>query len=134
MSKDKGWYEGRERQPLEFHMLMVTEIAEASEEVRNKKPSTYVVWEGNEVEPDGSINRLNRGNLSSPDGKEMKEQAYWDESLGIAKPEGEAVELADAVIRIGDYFAMRGWDLEAVVKLKMNYNATRPHRHGGKAL
>jgi len=48
------------------------------------------------------------------------------------KPEGEAVELADAVIRIADYFGKKNWDLEAVIKKKMAYNASRPHRHGGK--
>ena len=47
------------------------------------------------------------------------------------KPEGEAVELADAVIRIADYFGLKGWDLDGVVKLKMKYNESRPHRHGG---
>lgn len=50
------------------------------------------------------------------------------------KPEGEAVELADAVIRIMDYFAYRGWDLEWIIKEKFEYNMTRPYRHGGKKL
>ena len=48
------------------------------------------------------------------------------------KPEGEAVELVDAVIRIADYFQAKGWDLKAVVREKMAFNATRPYRHGGK--
>lgn len=51
-----------------------------------------------------------------------------------AKPEGEAVELADAVIRIADYFGAKGWDLEAIVKAKLEFNRTRPYRHGGKAV
>jgi hypothetical protein len=48
------------------------------------------------------------------------------------KPEGELVELADAVIRIADYCESKGWDLEKALQLKMNYNDTRPFRHGGK--
>jgi len=48
------------------------------------------------------------------------------------KPEGEAVELADAVIRIADYFGKMGWDLEQTLKTKIQYNASRPYRHGGK--
>jgi len=48
------------------------------------------------------------------------------------KPEGEAVELADCMIRIMDYFEQRGWDLEHVINLKHEYNKTRPLRHGGK--
>ena len=48
------------------------------------------------------------------------------------KPEGEAVELADAVIRIMDYFGSKGWSLADVMDEKAAYNSTRPHRHGGK--
>jgi len=48
------------------------------------------------------------------------------------KPEGEAIELADAVIRILDYCEFRGFDLTQAIGIKMEYNQTRPHRHGGK--
>lgn len=50
------------------------------------------------------------------------------------KPEGFGVELADAVIRI---FDLAGWlniDLAELIKIKMEYNETRPYRHGGKKL
>lgn len=48
------------------------------------------------------------------------------------KPEGFGVELADAVIRIADLAEKCGLDLGALIRLKMRYNATRPHRHGKK--
>lgn len=48
------------------------------------------------------------------------------------KPEGIPAELADVVIRIGDLCGALGIDLQAAVAQKMAYNATRPHRHGGK--
>ncbi len=48
------------------------------------------------------------------------------------KPEGFGVELADAVIRIFDLAGYLKIDLERLIRLKMDYNATRPHRHGGK--
>ena len=48
------------------------------------------------------------------------------------KPEGVAVELADAVIRIMDIFETEGWDLETVLAEKVSYNDTRSHRHGRK--
>ena len=48
------------------------------------------------------------------------------------KPEGEAVELVDAVIRIMDYFGRKKWNLAGILLAKMAYNAKRPHRHGGK--
>jgi len=48
------------------------------------------------------------------------------------KPVGFAVELADTLIRICDLAESAGIDLNAALKIKMNYNATRPWRHGGK--
>jgi transcriptional regulator with XRE-family HTH domain len=50
------------------------------------------------------------------------------------KPEGVAVEMADCVIRILDWFASEGLDVEAIIGRKHAYNKTRPHRHGGKRL
>lgn len=48
------------------------------------------------------------------------------------KPEGFAVELADAVIRILDLCGYLRIDLESEIELKHNYNTTRPYRHGDK--
>lgn len=45
------------------------------------------------------------------------------------KPEGYATELADAVIRIADLCGHMGIDLDAVIRAKMEYNATRPYKH-----
>lgn len=50
------------------------------------------------------------------------------------KPEGAAIELADAVIRILDMAEHYGIDLQKMLWMKMEYNRTRPLRHGGKAL
>ena len=49
------------------------------------------------------------------------------------KPIGFPIELADCVIRIADLCAALGIDLEAALLTKMDYNDTRPHRHGNKA-
>lgn len=50
------------------------------------------------------------------------------------KPEGFWVEIADAVIRIADLAGSCGAAAELVeaVQVKHHYNASRPHRHGGK--
>lgn len=50
------------------------------------------------------------------------------------KPCGIPVELADTVIRIFDTCGDLGIDLETAIQIKMDYNATRPIRHGGKKL
>lgn len=49
-----------------------------------------------------------------------------------AKPEGIPIELADEVIRILHFCDKYGIDLDAMIEKKMEYNQTRPYRHGGK--
>jgi len=174
----KGWWETFEngdvqvRPSREIRMLMVTEIAEASEEVRGGKAPMY--W-------------------NTPTGVVRWEDVGLGSNLSVGtelqKPEGEAVELIDCVIRIMDYFgackwnleehmsdsyhlpdrerplethmdivsmismaygddeekmlgrvvkvikeyfARKDWDFETVLKGKIQYNETRPYRHGGK--
>lgn len=51
---------------------------------------------------------------------------------GDGKPEGFPSELADIVIRVMDLAGAMGINLEQEMRLKMRYNETRAHRHGGK--
>jgi len=48
------------------------------------------------------------------------------------KPEGFGVELADVFIRLMDMSNALGIDMEKMVQVKMDYNSTRPYRHGNK--
>lgn len=50
------------------------------------------------------------------------------------KPEGVPAELADVIIRVCEFCQHQGIDLEDAVKVKMEYNATRPYKHGGKKI
>ena len=50
------------------------------------------------------------------------------------KPLGFPIELADIIIRVLDTAEVLGIDMEAEISTKMAYNATRDHRHGGRAL
>lgn len=95
LAVEKGWYSSHypRRTELEAHMLIVSEIAEATECVRKGTADFYI-----------------------------------DTRTG--KPEGEAVELADAIIRILDYAEEQGMDLIGAMLVKHDYNKTRPFRHG----
>lgn len=98
------------RSPLDIHALITSEIAEATEEARKGNPDVYQ-W--------------------SEDGSQMIffKQDDWRDDL---KPEGEAIELADAIIRILDYAGSKNWDMQTIIEAKMKYNDTRSYRHGGK--
>lgn len=104
LAAEKGWW-SNERTAPELHMLMVTEIAEATEEARKGSEPVYFEKSG------------------APKGMEIPEGE---------KPEGELIELADCVIRIMDYCGKKRWNLENAIKIKHEYNKTRPVRHGGK--
>lgn len=57
---------------------------------------------------------------------------WYRESDG--KPEGLAAELADVFIRIAEFSRDRDIPLEEAIRVKLVFNKTRPHRHGGKKL
>lgn len=56
------------------------------------------------------------------------EPLVWVDDSG--KPEGVAVEYADLIIRVLHWAAIHGVDMGVLVLQKMEYNDTRPYRHG----
>ena len=48
------------------------------------------------------------------------------------KPEGIGIELMDCIIRILDYCEYMHFDVETALKMKHEYNITRPWKHGKK--
>jgi hypothetical protein len=63
-------------------------------------------------------------------------EAYRDDDVPLRmegrKPVGQAVEIIDAIIRSLETLKHRFPDLnvDEVMRLKMAYNRTRPHKHG----
>lgn len=184
-NRAKGFWE-KPRSSDTLMMLVITEIAEATEAVRaNLPPVCLMNDEGKAIA------------IEVPD---INSFTYINgETKTFKKPEGEAVELVDALVRILDvigseninvdlemplvrdqvaaqelweklpneaparhlafvravdavpksgifrnltlagnigvyesYFKLNGWDLEKIIQLKLAYNRTRDHRHGGK--
>ena len=103
--------------------LIHSELSEALEEHRQGKPMLY--FEKNRCKESGGI--------CIPDAQdECPENPEECGCFILGKPEGIAVELADAVIRIADLCGALGIDLEEVIAEKMKYNEGRPYRHGKK--
>jgi NTP pyrophosphatase (non-canonical NTP hydrolase) len=62
---------------------------------------------------------------------EAERRSVKDHVTPEGKPEGPASEAADVFLRLADYCAWRGIDLESAVEKKHEYNKVRKHRHGG---
>lgn len=105
LAKEKGWHDVP-RSPLEALCLIHSEISEACEEYRKPLYGPTAIYRSF-VPP------------TEVDGPR-------------AKPEGFPIELADAVIRIADLCGELGIDLEEAIRIKHEYNKTRPYRHGKK--
>jgi NTP pyrophosphatase (non-canonical NTP hydrolase) len=81
----------------------------------------------------GTMIALIHSELSEALEEARSERGYETWYSDGGKPEGVPAELADVVIRVFDTAEMYGIDIEGAIFEKMEYNAGRSHRHGGKA-
>lgn len=131
----KGWWESS-RDFAHVNMLVVDEIAEAVEEWRTHLLSDERFIYGNYAGDCFILfNQDNGGfDLVKISGEGQREMLTRNVNFPAdLKPEGIATECADAIIRIADYCGYWKIPLAQAIVLKMEYNATRPHRHGRKA-
>lgn len=114
-AKAHGWWPDGEKPNFgEKIALMHTELSEAFEEWRNGVPLDEVYA----TIKDGTTGQMYR----STDPVFMQGE----------KPEGVPIELADVIIRIFDLCGHFKIDLEKAITMKLEYNRSRPYRHGGK--
>lgn len=109
-AKSKGWW-NEPRNTLALHMLMVTEIAEASEAYRKNEPS---LWFENDGKPCGEASEIVDTIIRCLDYMQYRKEKAADGETGTN-------------VDISEY-----WDIEYIMELKHKYNETRPYRHGGK--
>lgn len=112
---EHGWWD-EPRTFGEIIALFHSELSEALEEYRKgQKPhEIYANYVGEK-----NVYKLEYGDV-------IQTAGY--------KPEGIPIELADCIIRILDYCGKEGIDIEEAVRIKHEYNKTRPYRHGGKKI
>jgi NTP pyrophosphatase (non-canonical NTP hydrolase) len=112
---DKGFWEEPVRTFGDQIALMHSELSEALEEFRDHGASSIdCVYTHVEIDPHN-----------------MKKIFVLEKGK---KLEGVAVEFADVIIRIADTCEHYGIPLEFAIEKKMDYNRTRPHKHGGKVI
>lgn len=125
---EHGWWD-EPRTFGEIVALCHSELSEALEEFRAGRP---MVWKECFAKDPVDSDTVWCG---APETQECysllkdKECEYRGE-----KPEGIAVEMADCIIRILDWAGKEKIDMDAIIRQKMEYNKTRPYRHGGKVL
>lgn len=120
-----GWWE-EERTFGEIVALCHSELSEALEEYRNEKEMLYC--ENKYCKDENG--RFRTSLISCQECFEIALSARVE----LNKPEGIATEMADCIIRILDWCGHEGIDIDQIIKIKMEYNKTRPYRHGGKQL
>lgn len=62
----------------------------------------------------------------------LPQEIYY--SANGKSAQGIPVELADVILRILDYCAYAGIDIETWLEKKNEYNRLRPYKHGGKKI
>ena len=117
-----GWW-GEDRPFSEQIALMHSELSEALEEYRDGRGLDEVYYYCE------LSNKKIKGDEETAWGCEKQPDCNGCE---YGKPEGIPIELADVIIRIADTCGRYGIDLEYAIKIKMEYNKTRPYKHGKK--
>lgn len=108
-AKDHGWWD----EPRSFGDIIAlchSELSEALEEYRADRPMVYA-------------RDIVTHEICEP-----------DRMIPEDKPEGIAVEMIDCVIRVLDWCGHENIDIESILRLKHEYNKTRPYKHGGKVM
>lgn len=118
MAHSKGWYESQLeylRKGMDFGIEGKMQEDDFKDEIELAQDGTRIALMHSELSE--ALEGLRRGNGHSyhiPDFSAVEE------------------EFADVIIRIMDVSQERGWKVAEALIAKMEFNATRPQRHGGK--
>jgi len=132
IAQTHGWWDTADdcNVPTKLALAAGELVGEALETFRANKMELYYQYKNPET---GKLQRI------TPEihAEMLRQEAALQEGQrqykqGDFKPAGFGIELADAIIRIGDLAEWLDIDLQQMVHIKQNFNRTRPMRHGGK--
>jgi hypothetical protein len=152
MAVEKGWWEG-ERSAVECRVNFHAELSEAWEEYRCGRMATWyadsasVLRSGGVPKPEGFWVEI--GDLLIRIADYVGSRKTGVRPCGVMDHRGAALESVSVMIWdlhslvaeqefLGavevceDFASFHNVDLYAIIREKLRYNATRPHRHGGK--
>lgn len=156
---EKGWWD-EERTDNELVLLIDSELTEAFEEYRNNRP--YLYWRDAITEKIYYGNPPNEFNKPEGIAVELVDTVIRILDIFAARHIEPIVKkinidlqhdfidiishckqylfgwedfyVIEIVHLILSYFNKMGWDFECILKLKIEYNKTRPYKQGGKRL
>ncbi len=152
MAVDKGWWEG-ERPAVECWVNFHAELSEAWEEYRCGRMATWyadsvsVLRSGGVLKPEGFWVEI--GDLMIRIADYVGSRKTGVRPCGVVDYKGATLESVSVMIwdlhllvaeqeflgavEVCEHFAsFHNVDLWSIIREKLRYNATRPHRHGGK--
>jgi NTP pyrophosphatase (non-canonical NTP hydrolase) len=119
----KGFYDDGKKNFGELLMLVVSELGEALEAMRKRRFSN---WEKEATD----YNEILK-NVTNVSGDELEKQLIARrESFSVNIKDTVEDEIADAIIRLFDVCGYYEIDIEKQIRAKLEFNTTRPYKHG----
>ena len=153
MAVDKGWWEG-ERSPIECWVNFHAELSEAWKEYRCGRMATWYAADAASVLRSGGVPKpegfwVEIGDLLIRIADYVGSRRFDVQSVSVMGSDGArwsdipaivatihsliaGLGFLDAIEVCEHFAAAHKVDLWSIIREKLRYNATRPHRHGGK--
>lgn len=130
-NKERGFWD-EERNVGELLMLVVSELGEAMEALRKNRKADWDIYHKAREQMEASYPLPENPGYYRPEEILKLLLLHHSRAFEAAAKDTFEDEVADAVIRLLDLAAGLGIDLERHIGAKLEYNESRPYKHGKK--